>query len=87
MVNGMDNTQNTFSNVSYYCKSHFVWLHGTDFVPEQLDVSEVQDHLQDLHKAYLLLVLSFLLIAGLNYSVSDCHSLYGFTSMVYMPML
>ena len=87
MANGIDNTQNTFSNVSYYCKPHVVWLHGTDFVPEQLDVSEVQDHLQDQHKACLMLVLTFLLVAGLNYSVSDCQSLYGFKSMVYMPML
>ena len=58
MTNEMDDTQNTFSNVSYYCKLHFVWLHGPDFVPEPLDVSEVQDHLQDQHKACILLVFN-----------------------------
>ena len=78
---GTDITQNKFSNVYYHCKPQCVWLRCPDFIPEQLDITEVQDHLQDLHKTYLLSVFNIFVsyrteLASYIAGVSDGELLY-----------
>lgn len=42
-----------FSNVYYHCKMQCISLNWDDFDSSQLDVSEVHDRLQPLHKEHI----------------------------------
>ena len=52
---GSEIAQSKFSNVYYHCKPQCVWLRCTNFVPAQLDTSEIKDQLANTHKEYLAL--------------------------------
>ena len=50
---GLDTPQQKYSNVYYHCKPECVWLRCPYFDTQLLDISEVQEELEDSHKEYL----------------------------------